>query len=112
AEEPKKGAVDGVIVYDDFKKVSLRVGVVQQAEAVEGSEKLLKLQVDIGGETRQIVSGIRKWYSPEQMVGKTIVVVVNLKPAKLFGIESQGMLLAAEADGELRLVTLDGALPA
>ena len=112
AAEPKKEAADGVILYDDFKKVSLRVGVVQQAEAVEGSEKLLKLMVDIGGETRQIVSGIRKWYSPEQMVGKTIVVVVNLKPAKLFGIESQGMLLAAEADGQLRLVTLDGELPA
>ncbi|NLT97083.1 MAG: methionine--tRNA ligase subunit beta, partial [Christensenellaceae bacterium] len=112
AAEPKEQAAPGVILYDDFKKVDLRVGVVQQAEAVEGSEKLLKLMVDIGGETRQIVSGIRKWYSPEQMVGKTIVVVVNLKSAKLFGIESQGMLLAAEADGQLRLVTLDGELPA
>jgi len=112
AAEPKEQVAPGVILYDDFKKVDLRVGVVQQAEAVEGSEKLLKLMVDIGGETRQIVSGIRKWYSPEQMVGKTIVVVVNLKPAKLFGIESQGMLLAAEADGQLRLVTLDGELPA
>jgi len=112
AAEPKEQVAPGVILYDDFKKVDLRVGVVQQAEAVEGSEKLLKLMVDIGGETRQIVSGIRKWYSPEQMVGKTIVVVVNLKSAKLFGIESQGMLLAAEADGQLRLVTLDGELPA
>ncbi len=112
AAEPKKQAADDVILYDDFKKVDLRVGVVQQAEAVEGSEKLLKLMVDIGGETRQIVSGIRKWYSPEQMVGKTIVMVVNLKPAKLFGVESQGMLLAAEADGQLRLLTLDGELPA
>jgi methionyl-tRNA synthetase len=101
----------GVITYDDFKKVELKVGFVKEAVAVEGSEKLIKMQVDIGGETRQIVSGIRKWYAPEQMVGKTIVVVSNLKPAKLFGIESQGMLLAAEADGVLKLVTLDGALP-
>ena len=68
--------------------------------------------MDIGGDIRQIVSGIRKWYSPEQMLGKTIVAVANLKPAKLFGIESQGMLLAAEHDGELKLVTLDGSLPA
>jgi methionyl-tRNA synthetase len=112
AVQPKKEMPDGVITYDDFKKVSLRVGLVKQAEAVEGSEKLIKMQVNIGGETRQIVSGIRKWYSPEQMMGKTIVVVANLKPAKLFGIESQGMLLAAENDGELRLVTLDGSLPA
>jgi methionyl-tRNA synthetase len=101
----------GVITYDEFKKVELKVGLVKEAIAVEGSEKLIKMQVDVGGETRQIVSGIRKWYSPEQMVGKTIVVVTNLKPAKLFGIESQGMLLAAEADGVLKLVTLDGALP-
>ena len=112
AAEPKKETPEGVITYDDFKKVALRVGVVKEAVAVEGSEKLIKMQVDIGSETRQIVSGIRKWYSPEQMTGKTIVVVANLKPAKLFGIESQGMLLAAESDGELRLVTLDGSLPA
>jgi len=111
-ETAKAEVPDGVITYDDFKKVTLRVGVVKQAEAVEGSEKLIKMQVDLGGETRQIVSGIRKWYSAEQMIGKTIVVVANLKPAKLFGIESQGMLLAAESDGSLRLVTLDGALPA
>ncbi len=112
AAETKKETPEGVITYDDFKKVALRVGVVKEAVAVEGSEKLIKMQVDIGSETRQIVSGIRKWYSPEQMTGKTIVVVANLKPAKLFGIESQGMLLAAESDGELRLVTLDGSLPA
>jgi methionyl-tRNA synthetase len=117
AENPaaaqKKETPEGVITYDDFKKVSLCVGVVKQAEAIEGSDKLLKMQVDVGGgETRQIVSGIRQWYSPEQMAGKTIVVVANLKPAKLFGVESQGMLLAAEADGDLKLVTLDGTLPA
>jgi methionyl-tRNA synthetase len=68
------------------------------------------MQVDVGGNVRQIVSGIRQWYAPEDMVGKTIVVVANLKPAKIFGTLSEGMLLAAEADGELKVVTLDGAL--
>ncbi len=111
AAEKKAETPAGVITYDDFKKVELKVGLVKEAVAVEGSEKLIKMQVEVGGETRQIVSGIRKWYTPEQMVGKTIVVVSNLKPAKLFGIESQGMLLAAEADGVLKIVTLDGALP-
>ncbi len=110
-EAAREEAPAGVIAYDDFKKVELKVGLVKEAVAVEGSEKLIKMQVEVGGETRQIVSGIRKWYTPEQMVGKTIVVVANLKPAKLMGIESQGMLLAAEAEGTLRIVTLDGALP-
>lgn len=100
-----------VIIYDDFKKVELKVGIVQQAEAIEGSDKLLRLQVDTG-EPRQIVSGIRTWYSAEQMVNKTVVVVTNLKPAKLFGVESQGMLLAAQSGDELKLVTIDGSLPA
>lgn len=108
----EKDKPEGVVTYDDFKKVELRVGIVKQAETIEGSDKLLKLMVDTGGELRQIVSGIRKWYSAEQMIGKSVVVVTNLKPAKLFGVESRGMLLAAESGGELKLVTIDGALPA
>ncbi len=111
AKEQKDEAPAGIIAYDDFKKVQLKLGLVKQAETIEGSDKLLKLQVEIGSETRQIVSGIRKWYSPEQITGKTVVVVANLKPAKLFGVESQGMLLAAEQDGDLKLVTIDGSLP-
>ncbi len=111
AKEQKDEAPAGIITYDDFKKVQLKLGLVKQAETIEGSDKLLKLQVEIGSETRQIVSGIRKWYSPEQITGKTVVVVANLKPAKLFGVESQGMLLAAEQDGDLKLVTIDGSLP-
>lgn len=102
----------GVVSYDDFKKIELKIGIVKQAEEIKGSDKLLKLQVDTGGEVRQIVSGIKKWYGPQQMVGKIVVVVTNLKPAKLFGTESFGMLLAAESDGELKLVTIDGSLPA
>jgi methionyl-tRNA synthetase len=106
-EEP---AVPGVITYDEFRKVDLRLGVVKEAEAVEGTDKLIKIIVDIGGEQRQIVSGIKQWYKPDELIGKTIIVVANLKPAKLHGIESCGMLLAAEADGELKLATIDGAL--
>ncbi len=110
AKENKEETV-GIITYDDFKKVSLRIGIVKEAAAIDGSDKLLKLQVEVGSEVRQIVSGIKKWYTPEQMVGKTVVVVANLKPAKLFGVESQGMLLAAESNGDLKLVTIDGSLP-
>ncbi len=108
---PKKQEGAGVITYDDFMNVELKVGKVKEAVAIEKSDKLIKMQVQVGEETRQIVSGIRQWYSPEEMVGKTIVVVANLKPAKLFGTLSEGMLLAAESDGVLKLVTLDGELP-
>ena len=108
---PKKQESAGVITYDDFMNVELKVGKVKEAVAIEKSDKLIKMQVQVGEETRQIVSGIRQWYSPEEMVGKTIVVVANLKPAKLFGTLSEGMLLAAESDGVLKLVTLDGELP-
>jgi len=111
AKDKKAEAPAGIITYDDFKKVQLKLGIVKQAEAIEGSDKLIKMQVEVGSDTRQIVSGIRKWYTPEQMVGKVVVVVFNLKPAKLFGVESQGMLLAAESDGDLKLVTIDGSLP-
>jgi len=96
-----------LISYDEFKKIDLRIGLVTAAEAVPKSDKLIKMTVDIG-EERTIVAGIGKEYKPEQMVGKRIVVVANLKPAKLMGIESKGMLLAVvdETKG-LSLVTVD-----
>jgi methionine--tRNA ligase beta chain len=84
-----------LINYDEFSRVELKVVKVISAERVDGSEKLLKLQVDMGTEQRQIVSGIAKAYEPEKLVGKEIVIVVNLEPRKLMGLESQGMLLAA-----------------
>ena len=88
------------IGIEDFMKVQLKIGRVLEAEPIEGSDKLLKLQVVIGEERRQIVAGIRKSYSPEDLIGRQVVVCVNLKPAKLRGIESQGMLLAAtDAEG-------------
>jgi methionyl-tRNA synthetase len=96
-EEIKKPAEEttGIITIDDFAKVQLRVGRVFEAEPLEGSDKLLKLQVHIGEEKRQIVAGIRANYTPEDLIGRQVVVVYNLKPAKLRGTESQGMLLAA-----------------
>ena len=98
---------DGTITIDDFMRVELRVARVLSAERIEGADKLLKLQLDIGTETRQIVAGIAKAYAPEQLVGKTIVVVANLKPAKLRGVESQGMLLAADLDGRPIVATFN-----
>jgi methionine--tRNA ligase beta chain len=86
------------VTIDEFKNVSLRIGKVVSAERVEGSEKLLKLQVDLG-ELRQILSGIAKDYTPEALVGKSVVIVANLDPRKMMGMESQGMLLAAQGVG-------------
>lgn len=87
-----------LLSIDDFMKVELRVGVVEEAEAVPKSKKLLKLKVNLGEAfgTRQILSGISQFFTPEQLVGKRIVVVANLAPATLMGLESQGMLLAVE----------------
>lgn len=95
------------IGIEDFAKVALRVGTIVAAEKVEKADKLLKFSVQIGSETRTIVSGIAKFYTPEEMVGKNVVVVFNLKPAKLRGIESQGMLLCAceqDENGQERIV--------
>ncbi len=101
---------DNLITINDFAKVQLKIGKVLQAERVEGSNKLIKLQVDTG-ESRQIVAGIGKSYTPEDLLGRKIVVVTNLKPAKLMGVESRGMLLAAtDSDGELSVLIPDKAV--
>jgi len=93
------------ITIDDFFKVDLRVATILEAEKVEKADRLLRLQVDVGGETRQLVAGIAEHYSPEELVGKSIVVVANLKPAKIRGVESNGMLLAASgADGTVSIL--------
>ena len=96
-----------IIGIEDFLKVDLRVAKVLSAERVEGSEKLLKLQISLGDEERTIVAGIAKYYSPEELAGKKIVVVANLKPRKIFGITSQGMLLAASDGENLSLIVPD-----
>ena len=101
------------ISYDDFAKMQFQVGEIISCEAVEKSKKLLCSQVRVGSETKQIVSGIKKWYSPEEMVGKKVMVLVNLKPAKLAGVLSEGMLLCAEdADGNVVLMTPEKSVPA
>lgn len=93
------------ITIDEFARIELRVAKVLEAQKIEGADKLLKLIVDLGDEKRQIVAGIAKHYTPDELVGKKIVVVANLKPAKLRGVESQGMLLAASIGDELCLIT-------
>jgi methionyl-tRNA synthetase len=94
--------------FDDFQRLDLRVGVVKSAEKVEKSKKLLKLMVDIGAEERTLVAGIAECYQPEDLVGRKVVVVANLQPAKIMGIESQGMILAAGDDDDIVLVTMAG----
>ena len=99
APAPAPAAGSDKISIDDFMKVELRVAKVLTAEKVPNSKKLLKLSVDVGTEQRTLVAGISEAYEPEQLVGRTIVIVFNLKPAKLMGIESNGMVLAASVDG-------------
>jgi methionyl-tRNA synthetase len=98
------------ITIDEFLKVDLRVATVVACEAIPKADKLLKLQVDLGYEQRQVVSGIAKHYSPEELVGQKVIVVANLKPVKLRGEMSQGMILAGEKDGFLTLATVDPTL--
>lgn len=106
-KEMEEVKMDELISIDDFMKIKLKVGKVLCAERVKGSKKLIRLVVDIG-EERQIVAGIGEQYAPEELIGKSIVVLSNLKPAKLMGVESQGMLLAATGeDGKLSILTLD-----
>lgn len=101
------------ITYDDFAKIELRVADVTAAERVEGSEKLLKLQLDLGEfGLRQIVAGVGKVYTPEDMVGTQIVIVFNLTPRALMGIESQGMLLAAGGQDGAALLRPERRVPA
>ena len=96
-----------MINYDDFSKVELKVAKVLSAERVEGSEKLLKLQVTLGEEQRQVIAGVGKAYEPETLVGRQIIIVANLEPRQLMGLESQGMLLAADSESGPVLLTPD-----
>lgn len=99
-----------MIDYDHFSKVDLRVAQIQHAEELPKSQKLLKLTLDVGGEARTVVSGIKEHYKPDDLIGKKVIIVANLKPAKIMGIESQGMILAA-SDGKLLEVPLIEQLP-
>ena len=104
----KKTEPNNVITFDEFQNVELKTAKVLEAEKVEGADKLLKLQIEVGDEKKQIISGIAQLYSTENLIGKMIVVVTNLKPATIFGLESYGMLLAAKKGKDLTLITIDG----
>lgn len=106
----KQNTEEGVVLisFDEFKKIDLRVAEILEAEKIKKSEKLIKLLIDLGElGKRQIVAGIAKYYNPNELIGKKIVIVANLKPAKLMGVESQGMLLAAKINDKLTLLTVD-----
>jgi methionyl-tRNA synthetase len=117
AAEPEEAVIDiepkAEITFDDFEKMQFQVGEIIACEAVKKSKKLLCSQVKIGSQVKQIVSGIKAHYSPEEMVGKRVMVLVNLKPAKLAGILSEGMILCAEDEnGELALMVPEKKMPA
>jgi methionyl-tRNA synthetase len=101
-----------MITLEQFQAIELRVATVTAAEPHPNADRLLVLRVDLGGEQRQIVAGIRAHYDPAALVGTQVVVVANLAPATLRGVESQGMLLAASGDGRLAVVRPDGPVPA
>ena len=97
-----------LISIDDFFKTQLKTAKILEAEKIEGADKLLKLKIEVGSEIRPLVAGIALYYKPEELIGKTIVIVANLKPAKIRGVESCGMLLAAKNGNTLKLITTDG----
>ena len=100
-------AASATVSYEDFQKLDLRVGRIVTAEPVPKANKLLKLTVDVGQEQRTVVAGIAASYRPEALVGKSIILVANLAPRTLRGVESQGMVLAAESDGQIVLASFD-----
>ncbi|WP_417898406.1 methionine--tRNA ligase [Bacillus haimaensis] len=109
--KPEEVPVSEEITFEDFMKIDLRVAQVTHCEPVKKADKLLKLQLDLGYEKRQVVSGIAKFYTPEELVGKRVICVTNLKPVKLRGELSEGMILAGEKDGILSLASVDESLP-
>jgi methionyl-tRNA synthetase len=111
AEQPKLPE-ENLIAYDEFKKLEIRIAEVKSAERVEGADKLLRLMLDDGTGERQIVAGIALYYEPEALVGRKIVLLANLQPAKIRGVESQGMLLAADVDGKAIILMPDQDVPA
>ena len=99
------------ISFEEFQKISLRVVKILKAEKIEGSDKLLRLEIDLGEEKRQLVAGIAQFYQPDSLVGREIVVIVNLEPRVIFGLESQGMLLAADNKGQPVILKPDKEVP-
>jgi methionine--tRNA ligase beta chain len=100
------------INFEEFKKMRIRIGLIVEAERVEGTDKLLRLQVDFGDENRQIVSGIAEFYKPEQLIGKEFPFIVNLEPRVIRGVESQGMILAISNGEKIVLLKPQKKVPA
>ena len=98
------------IEFSDFEKLDLRVAKVINCEKVEKADKLLKFTLDVAGTTRTIVSGIAKYYKPEELIGKNVVIIANLKPVKLRGIMSEGMILSSDDNGSIKIVEIDGSV--
>lgn len=106
-----------MINFDQFSQIELKIGTVLGAENVEGSEKLIKLKVDLGedppaGGPRQILAGVKQWYKPENFVGKQVIVVANMEPKNMMGLESQGMMLAADTENGPVFLTVPKKVPA
>ncbi len=99
------------ISFDEFAKLELRIGKIMSVESVPDSEKLLKLEVNFGEENRQVISGIAKFYSSDDLIGKEFVFITNLEPRKIMGLESQAMILAAEANEPILLTPIKEASP-
>ncbi len=100
-----------MITFDDFSKLDIRIGTVTAAEKVQGADKLIRLEIDIGDETRQVVAGMAHTYTPQDFIGKQVPILVNLEPRKLRGIESQGMILAADVGGKPVMLITDRQVP-
>jgi methionine--tRNA ligase beta chain len=101
-----------MISYNDFQKLDLRIGKIISAVKVEGAEKLIKLEVDLGNEIRQIIAGMAEFFEPEYLLGKQVPVIMNLAPRKFRGLESRGMILAADLDGKPVLLHPEREVPA
>ena len=99
------------VSIEEFSRIDLRVGKVISAERIPKTKRLIKLIVDLGAEKRQIIAGLGEWYSPEYFVGKYVIIVANLKPKKIRGVESQGMILAADAPGKPVILTVAEEVP-
>ena len=100
-----------MITFDDFMKLDIRIGTVTGADKVEGADKLIRLEIDLGGEHRQVVAGMAPTYTPEEFIGKQVPILVNLEPRKLRGVESQGMILAVDVEGKPVMLLPDREVP-
>lgn len=100
-------STEEIISIRDFKRLDIRIGTIKQVEPIPGSNKLFRIQMDMGDHTRQIISGIAEYYACEELVGLQIAILCNLKPAKIFGNDSNGMLLASESGANLTLLTVE-----